>query len=247
MKKETKKAEEKKEEKKPEEKKLDQKAQEEMAAVVKEIEGALFAVKFYPVAVDEKSKNEALVKLKDIYAKGNDTVKQLFLYMMHEILAQSSDLKLIHTQEYFRAKHPTMEPAQLRMNVYRAMFNYHTSLEGLGELIKMLGELKGSDDSAKLLTYHFSHLCGFESEANHMLRAVIIESLGKSESLYALKALLEYARYNDNERTLNRIVNALVGWEGRVDGLKISEEEKQKLRARLQEIMTREKGGTHYG
>ena len=42
--------------------------------VVKEIEKALFAVKFYPVAVDEDAKNDALKKLESIY---------LILFLLH--------------------------------------------------------------------------------------------------------------------------------------------------------------------
>ena len=49
-------------------------------AALKDIESALFAVKFYPVAVDEKSKKEAVARLETLYTKGNDTVRQLLLY-----------------------------------------------------------------------------------------------------------------------------------------------------------------------
>ena len=247
------KAEEKKSEakndKKPEEKKDGAKAatDEEMAAVVKEIETAMFAVKFYPVAVDEASKDEAADKLVKIYNQGNDTVRQLLLYMVHETLATSSELKMVHTFEYFKARNPTMDPAQLRMSVYRAMFNYNTSLEGLAEIIRLLGRLKGSDDATKLLTYHFSHLCSAESESTHMLRAVIIDTLGKSDSHYALKSLLEYAKYTDNEHLFNRVVSALVEWEEKIDRLKITDKEKEKLRSKLQEVVTKEARGSHYG
>lgn len=229
---------------KPEEK---PKTDEDVATVMKDIENAMFAVKFYPVAVDEDSKNAAIEKLEGTYNRGSETIRQLLLYTIHETLAASSELKMMHNYEYFKVRNPTADPAQLRMSVYRAMFNYNTSIEGLAELIRLLGRLKGSDDAVKLLTYHFSHLCSYESEASHMLRAAIIEALGESNSHYALKILLDYARYNDSERTLNRIVGALVEWDEKIDKLKIPDREKEKLRSRLQEIMTREKGGTHYG
>ena len=224
-----------------------QQAAEENAAAVKEIEGALFAVKFYPVAVDEGSKNEAVAKLVKTYNTGSETIRQLIIYMIHETLATSAELKIMHNFEYAKARNPALDPAQLRMSVYRSMFNYNTSLEGLVEIIRMLGILKGSDDAAKLLTHHFSHLCNYENEASHILRAAILDALGKSDSHYALKSLLEYARYNDNERTFQRIAGALIEWDEKIDKLKITEKEKKKLRDNLQELMTKDRGGSHYG
>jgi len=243
--------------------------QGEMAAVVKELESAFFAMKFYPVAVNEDSKDEAVRKLEKMYQEGNDAVKQMLLYMVHENLAQSAEMRIMHTTDYFKARSQSQgpgqlriqsqgqsqsqaqtqsqDPSQLRMSVYRSMFNYQTSIEGQVEFIRFLGRLRGSDDGAKLLTYHFSHLSGQESESNHMLKAAIIEALGKSESRYALKALLEYARYNDHERTFQRIVTALADWDEKIDTLKVSDEERGRLRAKLQELMSRQVGGeSHY-
>jgi hypothetical protein len=221
--------------------------QAELAATVKEIETALFAVKFYPVAVNEQSKKEAVAKLEGIYSRGSDTVRQLLLYMLHEVIATSAELKVMHTYEYFKARNPAHDPQQLRISVYRAMFNYNTSIEGLIEVVKLLGRLKGSDDAAKLLTYHFSHMASTENEAFHMLRSAILEALGESDSQYALHALLEYARYTDNERTFNRIVSALVGWEDKIGNLKVQDPEKERLRGKLKEIITSDFGGSHYG
>jgi len=221
-------------------------AQLEMAGKVKEIENAMFAVKFYPVAVKEEAKDEALGKLRKIYKDNNETVRQMLLYSIHECLATSAELKLIHTAEYFKIKNQGNDNAQHRMNVYRAMFNYTTSLEGLIELIDLLGSLN-SDDSAKLLTYHFSHLASAENEAHHMLRGAILEALGKSESVYALRALLEYARCTDSERTFNRIASALSEWEDKLDEAKMPDKDKAKIREKLKEILTSELRGSHYG
>jgi hypothetical protein len=220
--------------------------QAEINQRLKEIETSMFALRFYPVAVNEDAKNEAVAKLDKIYKESNETVKQMLLYMVHELLSTSMDLKIIHTLEYFKMKHPAMDPSQQRMNVYRSIFNYNTSLEGLTEVIRFLGKLNG-DDAAKLLSYHYSHLCSVENEASHVLRAAILDALGASESRYALLTLLEYARYTDNERVFNRIVNALVTWEDKVAGLKIPEKEKTQIRDKLKEIITSEFGGSHYG
>lgn len=218
-----------------------------MASVIKEAENAMFSIRFYPVAVNEQAKNEAINKLEQMYEKGSETVRQMLIYMIHETLATSVDLKIMHTFDYFKMKNPALDPAQQRMSVYRAIFNYNTSLEGLMELIRFLGRLRGSDDAAKLLTYHFSRFASMENEANHMLRAAILEALGNSESKYALMALLDYARYTDNERTFNRIVSALFVWEGKLDTLRLPAKEKDEIKKRLKEIVTSEFGGSHYG
>lgn len=219
----------------------------DLTATVKEIEKALFEIKFYPVAVNEESKNAATERLTRIYNAGDETIRQLVIYMIHESMAHSAELRVMHNFDFFKMKNPAQDPAQLRINVYRAIFNYNTSIEGLCELIRLLGQLRGSDDAAKLLTYHFAYLSTMENEANHMLRAAIIDSLGKSESKYALKALLEYAHYSDSDRTFSRVVSALAVWDKKMDKIKIPPKEKEALRKRLQEVMTRELGSQHYG
>jgi len=237
-----------------EEKNNDKRVQEQigppgadLTATVKEIEKALFEIKFYPVAVNEESKNAAVERLTKIYNGGDETIRQLVIYMVHESLAHSAELRVMHNFDFFKMKNPAQDPAQLRINVYRAIFNYNTSIEGLCELIRLLGQLRGSDDAAKLLTYHFAYLSTMENEANHMLRAAIIDALGKSESRYALKALLEYAHYSDSDRTFSRVVSALAVWDKKMDKVKIPQKEKEALRNRLQEVMTRELGSGHYG
>lgn len=220
--------------------------QQKTMATLKEIESALFALKFYPVAVKEQAKDEAAAKLMDIYAKGNETVRQMLLYMIHEVLATSAELKIMHTHDYFKMKNPGVDPSQLRVNVYRAMFNYNTSLEGLTELIRLLGKFKGSDDAIKVLTYHFSHLASAENEAHHILRGAILETLGECESKYAFYALLDYARYTDSERTFDRVVSALTKWETKMEKLDIPEHRKHELRLKLKEIIASDFGGSHY-
>jgi hypothetical protein len=221
--------------------------QKDMASVLKEIESAVFAVKFYPVAVNEGSKDEAIAKLEGIYASGSETVRQMLIYTIHENLSASIELKTMHTLEYFKMKGQGADPAQQRMNVYRAIFNYNTSLEGLLEFIRMLGRMRGSDDAVKLLTYHYSHLCSVENEASHVLRNAMLESLGSSESKYALLALLDYAEYTDSERSFSRIVSALSEWEDKLGPMKMPAKEKGVLMERLKKIVTSDFGGSHYG
>ncbi len=213
---------------------------------LKEIEKALFAIRFYPVAVDEKAKNEAVTKLIKIHDSGDDTVRQLLLYMVHETVAKTAEFRVMHTHEYMKMKNADKDPSHVRMGVYRAIFNYNTSLEGTCELYYLLGKLS-KDDAAKLLTYHYTRLCTMENEANHMLRAAIIRALGESDSIYALNALLEYVRLVDSDRSIKSIISALSKWNEKIDDMKISAKEKKRIKERLHEIMTEETGGRHYG
>jgi predicted LPLAT superfamily acyltransferase len=219
---------------------------DEANKALKEIEKALFAIRFYPVAVDEKSKNEALEKLASAYKKGNDTIRQMVLYTIHESLSKTNEFRLMHTQEYFGMKEQK-DPAKSRMSVYRAIFNYNTSIEGACELYSFLGKLN-MDDASKLLTYHYTRLCTMENEGNHMLRSAVIDALGTSKSKYALISLLEYAKYTDSDKSLGRIMASLRKWQDKIDKMKLSDKEKEGLRKKMQEVIKRkETGGTHYG
>lgn len=229
-------------EEKPEEKKVN----ERFAQIVKDVEQAIFSIKFYPVAVKADAKEAAKKKIREIYKNENETAKQLILYMIHEALSQSGELKTMNNFEMFKKKFPTAEPAQLRIYVYRAMFNYNFSLEGLIELVKLLGEL-GDDDSAKVLTYHFSFLSSTEVEGAHILRNAVVNALGMSGSTYALNSLLEYAKYSDNEKLLQRIAGALMEWSKRIEKLSLPKKEKEKLQEELNKVFTSELGGSHYG
>lgn len=224
----------------PEKKKMNKEA--------KKIEKAFFAIRFYPVAVNEESKSEALEYIENTYKKGNDTMRQLILYMVHESISKAFQMKIAHTFDYFKMKHPEKEPAQIRMSVYRAMFNYNTSIEGIMEFIFLLGRLEGGDESAKLLTYHFSRFASVENESAQIIRNSILEALGNSNSRYALNALLRYVAYSENERSINRANNSLLKWEDKIESLDISKKEKEELRKRLKGILSNEYTGTrHYG
>ncbi len=219
---------------------------EKHAAVLKQINDAFFAFHFYPVAVKKDAKEDAVKKIKELYATGDEPVRQLILYQFHEHLSKIDELKVMHNYEFFRRQKPDTDPSQLRMQVYRAIFNYHYSLEGLLEFIKVLGELEG-DDAAKLLTYHFSFLSAIENEASHVLRAAILDTLAQSKSLYALHALLSYAKFVSSERLLGRILPALAAWNQRLVTLDIPAEKKAELQKSISDMLTIEFGDSHYG
>ena len=219
----------------------------ERNAKIKQIETALMTIRLYPVAATQKAKEDSVSVLIATFETSDDTLKQLILNALHEHICQFVELKFVHNFDFFKSKFPNTDPSQLRMNVYRSMFNYNTSLEGLIDLIRIVGELKNSDDSAKLLTYHFSHLASFESEVSHMLRSAVLESLGKSNSKYSLNSLLEYAKYTDNERTFHRICSALSEWSEKLDQMKFNQKEKDSFRAQITKILSSDFGSSHYG
>lgn len=209
---------------------------------IKEIDGAFLAIKFYPVAVKLTSKEEAYKKLEKLYKKESEPLKQMILYLAHEYISSVSELRAVHNFDYFKLKNPTLDQTQLKMSVYRAMFNSNSSIEGIIEMISFLGSLN-TDDAAKVLTHNFSHFCSSESETTHILRSAILDSLGKSNSIHALSSLLLYARYGDSERTFQRVVNALFIWSEKLDKLNVP----KNLRTQIDEFLTKELEGKHYG
>ncbi len=222
------------------------KEEEKANAVVKEIENAFLSLRFYPVAAQKESKEKALEHIRTAFKKENETVRQLILYLVHENLCAVSEYKMIHNFDYFKRKNPQAENSQNRMNVYRAMFNYNHSVEGLIDFIMLLADFN-SDDAAKLLTYHFAHLSQGESEAVRILRNACIEALGKTESVYALRCLIEYAKYAEGENVLGRIYHSLGMWDKKLDSLKIPKKEKEELAKTFAELKTNETSEKHYG
>jgi hypothetical protein len=222
------------------------KSEKATGSLVREIERSVRTVRLYPVAVKEDAKDEALEAMKKAYAKGGDSVRQHLLFVVFETVAQAQDLKIMKTYEHFRLKSPKQAPGAIRMSVYREMFDYPTSIEGLADLISLLGELEG-EEPAKLLTHLFSVFCASESEMNRILRNAAIETLGSSKSHYALNALLDYARLSDSDRLFGRLVAALADWAGRLDKLDIPDDEKQAIREELKDLMAKEEKPTQYG
>lgn len=207
--------------------------------VLKQIERSVLSLRLYPVAVKEDAKEKALENIKRIYKKNSDSVRQHILLLMHEHIAKASELRALNTYDLYKAKSPKASPGAIRMKVYKDMFNYTTSAEGLVDFVLLVGEL-GGDDAAKLLTHLFSHFCSSENEINHMMRNAVIDALGKSDSPYALKSLLKYASISDNDKILARLSSALVDWDDKIESLKLDAKEKEGLKKELREILTRE-------
>ncbi len=210
------------------------------------VDEAVLKFNMYPVITTEETKNASLATLKKIYSEGKNEIKQVILYMMHEMILQFSEYRIPKNFEYFRKKFPQTEAMQLRMNVYKGMFDYSNSLEGLIEIINLLGEF-GDNDSVKVLTRHFSFFCAFDgSEGSHILKNAVINALGASKSIYALNALLSYIKNVENERLIDRIIYAIIMWKEKIHKLKIAQKKKNELMAEINEIIFLEKDGGHY-
>lgn len=220
--------------------------EEERKKKLKEIDEALIKFNFYPVATNECVKCEALATLKKNYLEGDSKIKQIILYALYEMLSQFSEYRISKNLEYFRKKFPQLEPSQQRMNVYRNMFNYSTSLEGLLEIVDLLGEF-GDDDSTKVLTHYFSFLCAFDgSESTKMMRSAIADALGKTKSIYALNALLSYVKNLENEYLTGKIISSIVTWKEKIGELKIEEKKKDELLKKINKIVMLEREEGYY-
>ncbi|MFH2106880.1 MAG: hypothetical protein ABII22_06485 [Candidatus Micrarchaeota archaeon] len=219
--------------------------EKESEQTVKSLEKLILSIKFYPVAVKADVKDNAVRELLSRYEAGNDTFKQLILYMIHENISQVSELKTMYNFEFYKRKFPNIEPAQNRFNVYKSMFHFNFSIEGICELVSILGRLSG-DGAAKVLTYHFTFLSGFDSDAIRMIRNAVIEALGESNSFYAFNSLLTYARYCDNEQLINRIASSISRWSKKIDSLNIAESKKAELHRVLSELVLPNFRENHY-
>ena len=230
----------------------------EFSEKAKKIEKAVFSIKFYPVAVDEASKNQAYSLLKSEYKGGNDAIRHLIIYMIHDLISTSYELKIMHNYNYFKVKNKESDPNKNRIEVYRAIFNSNTSFEGIVELIEFLGELAETDEgyeATKLLTYYFSRFITLENDLFHILRNSVIHSLSKSNCMSALKSLLKYVEYSDNEKSMHRLSKALIIWRDKLQskdsrksivGVSNPAEIDEFLK-KLNRIISVEFGSSHYG
>ena len=166
----------------------------------------------YPVAKNRMEKEAAKKVMHECYKKGDDVVKQFILFIAHEQLSRVAGLRMMHNFAHFRKELPKeADVSEVRKAVYRSMFNYTTSTEGISELIAFLGEI-GDDGAAKLISYHLSYYGTYDGPAMQILRNASMDALKNCHTTYALEVLLNYAKYSDrNERALY----ALGEWKGK--------------------------------
>ncbi len=196
-------------------------------------ERAMIEFFLYPVAKNRMEREAAKKVMVESYLRGDDIVKQFILFLAHEQLSRSAGMKTMHNFAHYRKVLPKETGGEnIRKAVYRSIFNYTTSIEGLVELTEFLGEL-GDTGAAKLLSYHLSYYSSMDSPALQVLRNATLDALMHCNSPYALEALLSYAKYSErNERAMY----ALRGWEKKLEHSELSSEEKEYYEKALAEV-----------
>ena len=203
---------------------VDKKVVEWRKSLMAPAERAMIDFFLYPVAKNRLEKEAAKRVMVESYEKGDEVVKQFILFLSHEQLSRAAGIRIMHNFAHFKKMFPKeTAPGEVRKAVYRTIFNYTTSIEGITELIGFLGQL-GDIGAAKLLSYHLSYYSGAEAPVLQVFRNATIDALGECKTPYALEALLSYAKYSEkNERALY----ALKAWEKKIDGMKMEKEEKK--------------------
>lgn len=189
----------------------------------------------YPVAKNRGEKEAAKKVIVESYVRGDEVVKQFILFLAHEQLSRAAGIKTMHNfSHYRRMMGKETKAGEVRKAVYRTVFNYTTSLEGLAELLLFLGEL-GDESAAKLLTYHLSYYSSMEAPALQVLRNASIDALSKCSSPYALEALLTYAKYSEKG---DRALYALKKWDEKLGKLGLGKEETHTYEMQIAEMFT---------
>ena len=122
---------------------------------------------------------------------------------------------------------------EVRKAVYRSMFNYTTSTEGVSELLSLLGEI-GDNGAAKLISYHLSYYSIYDGPAMQALRNASMDALKNCHSHYALEVLLNYAKYSERNE---RAIYALGEWKSKLEHTKMSAEEKKMYKKQIDELL----------
>ncbi|MBD3389845.1 hypothetical protein GF415_02715 [Candidatus Micrarchaeota archaeon] len=222
--------------------KVDKKVVEFRKALMEPAEKAMISYFLYPVAKKRKEKEAAKEVIKEAYSKGDVVVKQFILFLAHEQLAKAAGIKTMHNFSHYRKSLPKeSEMGEVRKAVYRTIFNYTTSYEGIVELLGLLGEL-GDETAAKLITYHLSYYSSMEAPVLQIFRNASLEALGACSCPYALEALINYAKYG--EKT-DRAVLALSRWSKKLEATNMGAEEKAYYEKEIKKLLGG-KGGHEY-
>jgi hypothetical protein len=224
-------------------KEADKKLVEWRKSLMAPAERAMIEFFLYPVAKNRGEKQAAKRVVVESYLKGDEVVRQFILFLAHEQLSRAAGLRMMHNFAHFRKLMPKdVNAGEVRKAVYRSMFNYTTSLEGLAELAEFLGEL-GDEGAAKLLSYHLSYHSSTDSPGLQIMRNAVIDALGECRCTYALDALISYAKYSERP---TRAAYALNKWEKKLGKAGLSAEEKKEYAKEIAKIMGRKEKHEYY-
>ena len=213
--------------------KVDKKLVEWRKSLMAPAERGMIEFFLYPVAKNRMDREAAKKVMVESYVHGDEVVKQFILFLAHEQLSRAAGLKAMHNFAHYRKMLPKDAGGDtIRKAVYRSIFNYTTSIEGLVGLLGFLGEL-GDTGAAKLLSYHLSYYSSMDSPALQVLRNATLDALMHCESPYAIDALLAYAKYGERN---DRALYAIRGWEKKLPKSGLSAEEKKFYAKQIAEL-----------
>lgn len=221
----------------------DRKLVEFRKSLMEPAERAMIEFFLYPIAKNRGEKEAAKKVMVESYVKGDEVVKQFILFLAHEQLSRAAGIRMMHNFAHYRKTLPKEAKAgDIRKAVYRTIFNYTTSLEGLTELIAFLGEL-GDEGAAKLLSYHLSYYSGMEAPVLQVLRNATLDALSECNSPYALETILAYAKYAEKPE---RAMWALRKWERKLNTVGLTKEEREYYSNQIAELFVGEKEKHEY-
>ena len=221
---------------------LDQKTMEK----IKEIDRLIVTIYNYPVFTDYRKKEEAKEAIIEIYKKGDQSIKNTILFILHEKLCAAKEYRDFHNFEGMRARYKDEDANKVRQRIFRNIFDYAGSLDGIFETFELLGKF---DDvfSIKLLSYHLSRYMLVNSFETQILSEKVLTILGGSNNTYALRILLSIAPFAyEREKLLPIMIDALSLWAEKIDKIKIDRKEKKELKKEIKKYIEMEEKKVGY-
>ncbi|MEM2948286.1 MAG: hypothetical protein QXY05_04090 [Candidatus Anstonellales archaeon] len=215
---------------------------------VKQIDNLIMTIYNYPVFTDYEKKEEAKKALIKMYKKEDQVIKNTILFILHEKLCSAKEYRDFHNFEGMKMRYKEEDANKVRQGIFRRVFDYAGSLEGIFETFDILGKF---DDvfSIKLVSYHLSRYMLVNSFETQVLSEKAISVLGESNNTYALRVLLSLAPFfYGKEKVVPIMIDALSTWAEKLDRLKMSEKEKNELKKEIKKyIEMEEKRVEYYG
>ncbi len=219
-----------------------------MMEKIKEIDRLIITIYNYPVFTDYEKKEDAKYALVKMYKKEDQVIKNTILFILHEKLCSAKEYRDFHNFEGMKARYKEEDANKVRQGIFRRVFDYSGSLDGIFETFDLLGKF---DDvfSIKLVSYHLSRYMLVNSFETQMLSEKAVSILGESNNTYALRVLLSFAPFfYGKEKIMPIMADALSLWAEKIGRIKISEKERSELKKEIKKyIEIEEKGVGHYG
>ncbi len=179
----------------------------------KEIDKKIALINSYPVLHNEEEKEKAKKWLIRVYKKGSENIKQSILYVIYNLIMKAGEYRISKEINYFNK----INKERARLNVYKAMFDYCESIEGVADLLKLLSKFEDNASLkviSKVLTFS---LANSPNDASLILRNACLDILGEHKNYYALRILLNIIKYSENDKLTTKCYIQIKKWENRKD------------------------------